>query len=217
MAGGFIVCSAVCDKEIFVKRLLKLYLCLSLGAVAPVQAGSGSLVDMSAKEDSVAIYLATEKGPGKYIGNIHVRQTRYGIVFEPSLSSLKAGLHGFHVHEDPSCDPNEKDAEHEEVPAGKAGDHFDARSVDTHGGPWGVGHVGDLPMLYVDQNGKAEYPVLAPRLKMEFLKGRSLLIHANPDNYTDSPPKGGSGPRVACGIFFAQELEEPVKRESEIR
>ncbi len=195
--------------------LLKLCLYLSLGVVAPVQAAS--LVDLSAKEDSVAMYLATETGPGKYIGNIEVRQTKYGIVFDPSLTSLKAGLHGFHVHEDPSCQPNEKDAEHQEVPAGKAGDHFDATGVDTHGGPWGVGHVGDLPMLYVDQKGKAEYPVLAPRLKMEFLKGRSLLIHANPDNYTDSPPKGGSGPRVACGIFFEQELEEPVKRESETR
>ena len=29
--------------------------------------------------------------------------------------------------------------------------------------------------------------------------GRAIVIHANEDNYTDTPPLGGSGPRIACG------------------
>lgn len=177
----------------------------------PAAAHAATLVDFSPSSDTLHMYLATEEGPGKYIGTVEVRENQYGIVFDPALSSLEPGLHGMHVHEDPDCGPNLKDAEHEVVPAGGAGDHFDPKGVDTHGGPWGIGHIGDLPNLYVDEQGAAEYPVLAPRLKWEFLKARSLVIHANPDNYTDSPPKGGSGPRVACGIFFTEQLEEQVE------
>jgi superoxide dismutase, Cu-Zn family len=44
--------------------------------------------------------------------------------------------------------------------------------------------------------------VVAPRLKVSDLKGRSLIIHANPDNYSDQPePLGGSGARIACGVI----------------
>ncbi len=181
-------------------------LCMAGGVGTAAKAES--LVDFSAKGDSVEMYLVTEQGPETYIGTIEVQVTEYGIVFDPALSGLDPGLHGFHVHEDPSCEPNEKDADHQVVPAGKAGDHFDPTGVNTHGGPWSVGHVGDLPMLFVDENGNAEYPILAPKLKMEYLKSRSLMIHKNPDNYTDSPPNGGSGPRIACGVFFTEAMKQ---------
>lgn len=184
---------------------------LAIAAAAPVcaqtQTRPNTLVDVSANSDSVAMHLVDKQGVGKYLGNIEVRVTDYGLVFEPSLTSLPPGLHGFHVHENPSCELNEKDAEHRQVPAGAAGDHFDPKGVDTHGGPWGVGHQGDLPMLFVDQEGNANHPVLAPRMTMEFLKAKSLVLHANPDTYTDEPENGGSGPRIACGTTFSEALE----------
>jgi Cu-Zn family superoxide dismutase len=38
-------------------------------------------------------------------------------------------------------------------------------------------------------------------LKAADLKGRSLMIHAGGDNYSDYPAKlGGGGPRMACGV-----------------
>ena len=44
-------------------------------------------------------------------------------------------------------------------------------------------------------------PVLAPRLNMADLKGRSLMIHAGGDNHADHPaPLGGGGARVVCGV-----------------
>jgi Cu-Zn family superoxide dismutase len=71
-----------------------------------------------------------------------------------------------------------------------------------HGSPWGDGHLGDLPALYVDPQGNATNPVLAPRLKMADLKGRSLMIHMGGDNHSDHPaPLGGGGARVACGVI----------------
>ena len=44
--------------------------------------------------------------------------------------------------------------------------------------------------------------VLAPRIKLEQVHGRSLMIHAGGDNLSDTPEKlGGGGARVACGAI----------------
>jgi Cu-Zn family superoxide dismutase len=68
--------------------------------------------------------------------------------------------------------------------------------------PWDDGgHLGNLPALVVDNDGNATMPVLAPRLKLADLQGRSLMIHAGGDNHADHPaPLGGGGPRTACGV-----------------
>ena len=71
-----------------------------------------------------------------------------------------------------------------------------------HGLPWGNGHLGDLPALYVDMHGTANNPVLAPRLKLADIAGKSLMIHAGGDNHSDSPAAlGGGGMRIACGVI----------------
>lgn len=176
---------------------------------APVQAETAA--NLSADFDAVEMYLVDETGPGQYIGTVSVRQTEYGVVFEPQLQDLEPGLHGFHVHESPSCESNTKDAEWRQVPAGAAGDHYDPRGVDTHQGPYDISHLGDLPNLYVNEQGEATHPVLAPRLEMKYLNGRSLIIHAYPDDYEDGAPD--SGERVACGIFFTEAMEDLVKPE----
>lgn len=69
-------------------------------------------------------------------------------------------------------------------------------------GPYGKGHLGDLPVLEVDNNGNATLPILAPRLQLNEIKNHSLIIHAGSDNYSDTPLKlGGGGARIACGII----------------
>ncbi|MGB7921253.1 MAG: superoxide dismutase family protein [Desulfobacterales bacterium] len=116
------------------------------------------------------------------------------------LNGLAPGLHGFHVHENPSCAAAEKDGN--SVPGLAAGGHFDPAGTGRHEGPYGEGHLGDHPPLYADRDGHASLPVLAPRIKVSDLKGRSLMIHAGGDNYSDSPQKlGGGGARVACGVI----------------
>src|SRR5690606_39040616 len=123
-------------------------------------------------------------------------------VFTPSLSGLQPGLHGFHVHANPSCDAAEKEGK--PSPAEAAGGHWDPDKTGRHGTPWSDdGHRGDLPALYVDADGKASQPVLAPRLKeLEELRGKALMLHAGSDNHADHPaPLGGGGARVACGVI----------------
>ena len=81
------------------------------------------------------------------------------------------------------------------------GGHLDPQKTGKHGYPWGDGHLGDLPPLYVGADGVATQPVLGPRLKLGDLKGRSLMVHAGGDNHADHPaPLGGGGARIVCGV-----------------
>ena len=51
-------------------------------------------------------------------------------------------------------------------------------------------------------DGEATLPVLAPQLRVKDVRGRSLIIHAGEDNYSDQPePLGGGGTRIACGVI----------------
>lgn len=153
-----------------------------------------------AAEMRVAMHVVNEKGVVADAGSVTVTETRYGLVFTPALSGLPAGVHGFHVHEKPSCAAADKDGK--PVAALAAGGHLDPAGSGKHGTPWGDGHLGDLPALVVDGAGNATMPVLAPRLKLADLKGRSLMIHAGGDNHADHPAVlGGGGARLVCGVF----------------
>jgi Cu-Zn family superoxide dismutase len=152
-----------------------------------------------AEEIIVKVNLVSDQGVGKEIGTVSASDGKYGLVLTPQLSELTPGLHGFHVHDKPDCSHAMKDGK--AVPALAAGGHFDPAATGKHEGPYGNGHLGDLPALYVSADGKATLPVVAPRLKVADIKGRSLMIHAGDDNYSDTPaPLGGGGARVACGI-----------------
>jgi Cu-Zn family superoxide dismutase len=133
------------------------------------------------------------------IGTVELQDTQYGLLLVPNLTNLKPGLHGFHAHTNANCQAADKDGK--PVPGLAAGGHYDPDNTKVHKGPYQSGHLGDLPPLAVAENGKASLPVLAPRLKIADLQGRSLIIHAAGDNYSDQPePLGGGGARIACGI-----------------
>ena len=88
------------------------------------------------------------------------------------------------------------------VPALAAGGHLDPKETNRHREPWGDGHLGDLPPLYMTTDGTAVNPVHGPRLKLADVRNRSLMIHAGGDNHSDDPlPLGGGGARVACGVI----------------
>ena len=147
----------------------------------------------------VNMNLVDENGIVSAIGSVQLSESPHGLVFTPNLTGLPAGLHGFHVHENPSCDPKEKEGK--KTPALAAGGHYDPQKSGHHGTPWGDGHLGDLPPLYVATDGKATQAVLAPRLKMADMAGRSLMIHVGGDNHADHPAMlGGGGVRLACGV-----------------
>ncbi|WON78927.1 superoxide dismutase [Cu-Zn] SodC [Serratia sp. UGAL515B_01] len=172
---------------------MKNYLCAALGLMAcgVVQAAS---VD-------VEMNLVTAQGIRQNIGKITISETPYGLLFTPQLKSLPGGLHGFHVHENGSCEPGMKEGK--AVAALSAGGHLDPQKTGKHLGPYADGHLGDLPAIYVMNDGMASYPVLAPRLKnISEIEGKALMVHAGGDNHSDHPkPLGGGGERFACGVI----------------
>lgn len=149
---------------------------------------------------TVTVNLTGTQGVGERIGVIDLEDTEYGMILTPNLIKLTPGIHGFHVHENPDCNPDEKDGKI--VPGLAAGGHYDPSGSGAHEGPYGDGHLGDLPPLFVNTDGTAQTPVLAPRLTTEDVKGRSLMIHIMGDNFSDDPePLGGGGGRLACGVI----------------
>jgi Cu-Zn family superoxide dismutase len=150
-------------------------------------------------ESTVTLKWATPAGIGDPVGTVRIVESPYGLVFYPRVTGLPAGLHGFHLHENPSCAPGNRDGA--AVAALGAGGHLDPNGTRHHGEPWGDGHLGDLPPMFVGADGTASTPVLAPRLKLADLAKRSLMVHAGGDNHADVPaPLGGGGARIACGV-----------------
>ncbi|MUK43676.1 superoxide dismutase [Aliivibrio fischeri] len=154
---------------------------------------------LSATNYNVKMMDLTSKEP---IGDITISSNKFGTVFTPNLIDLPSGLHGFHIHEKANCDPKISD-NGVKILAGSAGGHYDPDNTKKHGFPWTLdNHKGDLPPLYVDLYGDAVVPVLAPRLNINEIKGKSIIIHAQGDNHSDNPePLGGAGKRIACGII----------------
>ncbi|WP_133126737.1 superoxide dismutase family protein [Legionella nagasakiensis] len=148
-----------------------------------------SITTSYAAEVTAKIY--TTDSSHQLLGQVVFKDTEYGLLISPNLKDLPPGLHGFHLHQHPDC--SDKGME--------AGGHFDPQKTGTHQGPYGQGHLGDLPVLYVNKNGTANTITLVPRLKTSDLQNTSVMIHAGGDNYSDKPELGGGGARIACGAI----------------
>lgn len=168
---------------------------LMAGTVALL--GSAALAQQRTTLNMVAI---SDKGVGASVGTIVFSDTPQGLSIEPKLKGLPPGPHGFHVHENPSCQPAEQEGKM--VPGLAAGGHYDPKTTKAHRGPHSAeGHLGDLPVLVVEKDGTSSAKMIAPRLKVADLRGRAVIIHAGGDNFDDKPQAlGGGGGRIACGV-----------------
>ena len=115
--------------------------------------------------------------------------------------------HGFHIHENGSCADTPGPPV---VPFGGAGGHFDP-------GPFGNStppdtnhpfHMGDLPNLKADSNGRATFVHTTSRITLSEGplsifdgNGSAVIVHALEDLGTTGQPPGAGGARIACGII----------------
>jgi Cu-Zn family superoxide dismutase len=150
--------------------------------------------NLSAQEGTMSASLlrVTAQGTAESAGTVSFRDSIYGLIIEPSLQGLPPGPLGAHIHQNPDCGPGQ-----DGTPGGAAGGHYDPQSTGQHLGPYNEGHLGDLPNLLVEQDGSVKLPALAPRLKLADLAGRSLMIHAQKDDYHEHP----GGARLYCGVI----------------
>lgn len=159
----------------------------------------------------VKIYELVSNGKNKPVGTVtffekasekNVSEVQpLEIETDLNLPGVPQGQYGFHLHENPSCAPGEKNGKQELGLA--AGGHFDPHNTHKHLGPNNPsGHLGDLPVLVVGKRGRAQNTLEAPRLTLSDVVNHSVMIHAGGDNYSDSPkPLGGGGARRFCGVI----------------
>lgn len=172
---------------------MKRHLVTGLGAILAFGLAHGEAI-------TATLHTISADGTGPAIGTVTFVGNRYGVEIRPELQGLTPGLHGFHLHERASCDPAIKDGE--PTAGAAAGGHFDPQQTGRHAGPYGDGHLGDLPALFVADDGTANHPTLAPRLTVRELRGHSVIVHEGGDNYSDQPEKlGGGGARFACAVI----------------
>lgn len=168
----------------------------------PLLFSAALLMGVTARAETVVeMHALGVDGVGETIGTVTLSEQEGSLLLTPDLRNLAPpGPHGFHVHQNPDCSPTEKDGKM--VPGLAAGGHYDPEDTGSHQGPQGEGHLGDLPVLEVAEDGTATEPVLAPRLTLDAVQGRALMIHEGGDNYSDEPKSlGGGGTRIACGVI----------------
>ena len=118
-----------------------------------------------------------------------------------TVSGLKPGMHGVHLHAVGKCEPDFT----------AAGGHFDpgpAGNMDPDANhPF---HMGDIPNLEAGANGRGTMKVSTTRvtlsdgpLSLFDADGSAIIIHSNPDQGITGQPKSGvsGGPRAACGVI----------------
>jgi Cu-Zn family superoxide dismutase len=130
-------------------------------------------------------------------GTVSFQAVGQKVRVEASVAGLTPGEHGFHVHEVGDCSAADAtSAKGHFNPATKAHGHYGSAER----------HAGDMPNLVADTSGKAKLSAELDMLSLTegptgILK-RSVVIHADPDDYK-SQPAGNSGKRVACGVIRA--------------
>ncbi|WP_052398977.1 superoxide dismutase family protein [Geomicrobium sp. JCM 19039] len=125
-----------------------------------------------------------------------------------------AGFHGFHIHEKGICEANGADG-----PFTTAGGHYSPEDVSHDH------HAGDMPSLYVNEDGTAQATFMMDRFGAEELidANVSVMIHEGADNFANIPDRyqssesdapgadeetkkaGDAGDRIGCGVVVVPE------------
>lgn len=156
--------------------------------------------DMSSDSGSASMATASAElmgADGTEHGTVEFQQTATGVLVTADLTDVPAGVHGFHIHETGSCEPDFQ----------AAGGHFAGdmqHGYMVNGGP----HPGDMPNIHVSDSGSLMIEVFNPNISLTegedgYLfddDGSAMMIHAGEDDY-ESQPSGDAGDRIACGVI----------------
>jgi Cu-Zn family superoxide dismutase len=175
----------------------------SLAAVVWWAAPSGARVVPLATADLVNA-AGDDLGTVTFLG-ASGHATELSVELDLPLPTGDLGLdafHGLHIHAGGGCTGNFVTS---------AGDHWDDGTND-HGS-----HLGDLPSVLVGEDGEAELTADVPRFEVDAIVGRTVILHALPDNFNNVPTaysgdaatraataaRGDAGSRYGCGVIEA--------------
>lgn len=141
---------------------------------------------------------------GEEIGQVRFVERRDGVEVRAEVSGISPGFHGFHVHENGTCEPD----------FAAAGGHWNPDGTD-HGA-----HAGDMTSLYATADGSAALAFTTDAFTVDELLAAdvAVMVHGGRDNFANIPERylsttedvngpdsetlgaGDAGPRVACGV-----------------
>lgn len=147
------------------------------------------------RPDAQATIRGSERFPG-LSGLVRFYQARRGVLVYAEISGLPESAEAcqnrffaFHIHGGGKC-------------AGNSGDPFaDALTHYNPGDCLHPAHAGDLPPLLAN-HGYALQVFLTDRFTLSEIIGRTIIVHAGPDDFT-SQPGGSAGSKIACGQIQA--------------
>ena len=141
---------------------------------------------------------ATMQGPdGTAMGTVTLTQGPNGVLVSARLTGLSEGPHGFHIHENGTCEPD----------FGAAGGHYNPAGTGHGVLAEGGHHAGDLPNIIAMGDGAASADYFTGDITLGEGSnsvfddnGSTIIVHEGPDSYG---AEAGAGGRVACGVITA--------------
>lgn len=149
-----------------------------------------------AQTQKARAYLYPTNPVASLSGMATFEETPEGLKVSLRVVEAPPGRHGFHIHENGSC----------EEAGNAAGGHFNPDNV-KHGDLSQEGftgaHAGDFGNIEIgaDGNGTAEkiFPGLTLKEGKYGVVGRSIILHEKEDDF--GQPTGNAGGRIACGVI----------------
>lgn len=137
---------------------------------------------------AIAKIQGSEKQP-LIKGVVTFCQLKNGVEVTARIFNLPCNnkVFGFHIHEGSMCNGSG------ESPFSDAKGHYNPDNVPH---PY---HRGDLPPLF-SNDGCAAMSFVTDRFKLCEVIGRTVIIHAMPDDFK-TQPAGDAGERIACGVI----------------
>ncbi len=129
-------------------------------------------------------------------------------------------FHGFHIHANDGATNGEGCVADPAQPSNtwftSADGHWKSDTTQTHGQ-----HTGDMPSVFVNENGSVETRFTISRIPLSDLNGKAVVLHAGADNFGNVPVgtaadqytanagdattktqnTGNAGDRIACGVI----------------
>ncbi|TVP80946.1 MAG: hypothetical protein EA344_13330 [Alkalicoccus sp.] len=147
-----------------------------------------------------------ENTEGESVGTVSFYEEEDVVRVEADIENVDTGYHGFHLHDEAVCEPEEDFT--------TAEGHYNPDDSDH------AEHPGDMPPLLVNEDGTASLSFTTDRFTVEELLEEevAVMIHEDPDNFGHIPDRyvseesgepgpdeetldtGDAGDRYACGV-----------------